>query len=198
MLKRNPWLKHWRMLLKIWKKYVLVTAHLNFNFWYCNPISKAKQGHKLKFSCPKWAFCHKSSLLFSFLSCPTQLLERGESQHVKYFLGTGNFFFLWVNEGNYKNWGDENDSNCLNFFPDFLLLQNFEFWAFEGPFQAKNQKDVKDDGTGYASIDFMAFILPICIKLQIGFIIINLITTKKALQNTLFCFTRELLLMQCL
>ena len=81
------------------KKYVLVTAHLNFNFWYCNPISKAKQGHKLKFSCPKWAFCHKSSLLFSFLSCPTQLLERGESQHVKYFLGTGNYFFLWVSEG---------------------------------------------------------------------------------------------------
>ena len=70
MLKRNPCLKHWRMLLKIWKKYVWVTAHLNFNIWYCNPISKAKQGHKLKFSCPKWAFCHKSSLLFSFLSCP--------------------------------------------------------------------------------------------------------------------------------
>ena len=151
MLKRNPWLKHWRMLLKIWKKYVWVTAHLNFNFWYCNPISKAKQGHKLKFSCPKWAFCHKSSLLFSFLSCPTQLLERGESQHVKYFLGTGNYFFLWVNEGNYKNWGEENDlwtcSNCLDFFPDFLLLQNLEFWAFEGPFQAKKLKDMKDDGT---------------------------------------------------
>ena len=144
MLKRNPWLKHWRMLLKIWKKYVWVTAHLNFNFWYCNPISKAKQGHKLKFSCPKWAFCHKSSLLFSFLSCPTQLLERGESQHVKYFLGTGNYFFLWVNEGNYKNWGEENDlwtcSNCLDFFPDFLLLQNLEFWAFEGPFQVKKTK----------------------------------------------------------
>ena len=138
MLKRNPWLKHWRMLSKIWKKCVWVTAHLNFNF--CNPISKAKQGHKLKFSCPKWAFCHKSSLLFSFLSCPTQLLERGESQHVKYFLGTGNYFFLWVNEGNYKNWGEENDlwtcSNCLDFFPDFNLLQNLEFWAFEGPFRA--------------------------------------------------------------
>ena len=144
MLKRNPCLKHWRMLLKIWKKYVWVTAHLNFNIWYCNPISKAKQGHKLKFSCPKWAFCHKSSLLFSFLSCLTQLLERGESQHVKYFLGTGNYFFLWVNEGNYKNWGEENDlwtcSNCLDFFPDFLLLQNLEFWAFEGPFQAKKTK----------------------------------------------------------
>ena len=144
MLKRNPWLKHWRMLLKIWKKYVWVTAHLNFNFWYCNPISKAKQGHKLKFSCPKWAFCHKSSLLFSFLSCLTQLLERGESQHVKYFLGTGNYFFLWVNEGNYKNWVEENYlwtcSNCLDFFSDFLLLQNLECWAFEGPFHAKKTK----------------------------------------------------------
>ena len=26
------------------------------------------------------------------------------------------------------------------FFPDFLLLQNFEFWAFEGSFQAKKTK----------------------------------------------------------
>ena len=32
------------------------------------------------------------------------------------------------------------------FFPDFLLLQNLEFWAFEGPFRAKKHKDVKDDG----------------------------------------------------
>ena len=31
-------------------------------------------------------------------------------------------------------------SNCLDFFPDFLLLQNLEFWAFEGPFQAKKTK----------------------------------------------------------
>ena len=37
-------------------------------------------------------------------------------------------------------------SNCLDFFPDFLLLQNLEFWAFEGPFRAKKLKDVKDDG----------------------------------------------------
>ena len=57
------------------------------------------------------------------------------------FLGQVIIFFLWVNEGNYKNWGEENDlwtcSNCLDFFPDFLLLQNLEFWAFEGPFRAK-------------------------------------------------------------
>ena len=26
------------------------------------------------------------------------------------------------------------------FFPDFLLLQNLEFWAFEGPFQAEKTK----------------------------------------------------------
>ena len=60
------------------------------------------------------------------------------------FLGQVIIFFLWVNEGNYKNWGEENDlwtcSNCLDFFPDFLLLQNLEFWAFEGPFQAKKTK----------------------------------------------------------
>ena len=60
------------------------------------------------------------------------------------FLGQVIIFFLWVNEGNYKNWGEENDlwtcSNCLDFFPDFLLLQNLEFWAFEGPFQVKNKK----------------------------------------------------------
>ena len=67
------------------------------------------------------------------------------------FLGQVIIFFLWVNEGNYKNWGEENDlwtcSNCLDFFPDFLLLQNLEFWAFEGPFRAKKHKDVKDDDT---------------------------------------------------
>ena len=84
------------------------------------------------------------ALLFSFLSCPHNCWERGESQHVTFILGTGNYFFLWVNEGNYKNWGEENDlwtcSNCLDFFPDFLLLQNLEFWAFEGPFQAKKTK----------------------------------------------------------
>ena len=60
------------------------------------------------------------------------------------FLGQVIIFFLWVNEGNYKNWGEENDlwtcSNCLDFFPDFLLLQNLEFWAFEGPFQAEKTK----------------------------------------------------------
>ena len=60
------------------------------------------------------------------------------------FLGQVIIFFLWVNEGNYKNWGEENDlwtcSNCLDFFPDFLLLQNLEFWAFEGPFQAEKKK----------------------------------------------------------
>ena len=36
--------------------------------------------------------------------------------------------------------------HAVIFFPDFLFLQNLEFWAFEGPFQAKKQKDVKDDG----------------------------------------------------
>ena len=60
------------------------------------------------------------------------------------FLGQVIIFFLWVNEGNYKNWVEENDlwtcSNCLDFFPDFLLLQNLEFWAFEGPFQAEKNK----------------------------------------------------------
>ena len=139
MLKRNPCLKHWRMLLKIWKKYVWVTAHLNFNFWYCNPISKARQGHKLKFSCPKWAFCHmlEHSNLCSSPFSPAQhnCWERGESQHVKNFLGTGNYFFLLVNEGNYKNWDEENDlwtcSNCLDFFPDFFIIAKswiFGFW----------------------------------------------------------------------
>ena len=85
MLKRNPCLKHWRMLLKIWKKYWQITAHMYFNFWYCNPISKANQGHKLKFSCPKWTFCHmlEHSKLYSSPFSPAQhnCWERGESQH---------------------------------------------------------------------------------------------------------------------
>ena len=56
--KKKPMFKTLKNAFKILKKYVWVTAHLNFNFWYCNPIFKARQGHKLKFSCPKWAFCH--------------------------------------------------------------------------------------------------------------------------------------------
>ena len=66
------------------------------------------------------------------------------------FLGQVIIFFLWVNEGNYKNWGEENDlwtcSNCLEFYADFLSLQNQEFWAFKGPFLGGKQKDMADDG----------------------------------------------------
>ena len=154
MLKRNPCLKHWRMLLKIWKKYWQITAHMYFNFWYCNPISKANQGHKLKFSCPKWTFCHmlEHSKLYSSPFSPAQhnCWERGESQHVAHILGTGIYFFKGLKEGNYENWGEENDlrtcSNCLNFFADFLFLQNQEFWAFKGPFSGEKQKDMADNG----------------------------------------------------
>ena len=119
-----------------------------FNFWYCNPISKANQGHKLKFSCPKWTFCHmlEHSKLYSSPFSPAQhnCWERGESQHVAHLLGTGNYFFLKVNEGNYKNWGEGNHlwtcSNYLEFFPDFLLLQNCEFLASKGPFWGEKTK----------------------------------------------------------
>ena len=84
-----------------------------------------------------------STLLLSLL--PNTTVGREESPNMwKTFLGQVIIFFLWVNEGNYKNWGEENDlwtcSNCLDFFPDFLLLQNLEFWAFEGPFQAEKTK----------------------------------------------------------
>ena len=40
-----------------------------FNFWYCNPILKAKQGHKLKFACPKWTFCHNTWNFFLIFYC---------------------------------------------------------------------------------------------------------------------------------
>ena len=108
MLKRNPCLKHCRMVLKIWKKYWLITAHLNFNFWYCKPILKAIQGQKLEISCSKWTFCHmlEHSKLFSSPFSPAQhnCWERGVFQHVAHLLGTGFYFFLKVNEGNYKNY----------------------------------------------------------------------------------------------
>ena len=75
------------------------------------------------------------------------------------FLGQVIIFFLWVNEGNYKNWGEENDlwtcSNCLDFFPDFLLLQNLEFWAFEGPFQVEKTK--RCEGWRYLLLHLMYF-----------------------------------------
>ena len=165
MLKRNPCLKHWRMLLKIWKKYVWVTAHLNFNFWYCNPISKARQGHKLKFSCPKWAFCHmlEHSNLCSSPFSPAQhnCWERGESQHVKSYLGTGNYFFLWVNEGNFKKWGERNHlwtcSNCLDFYPDFFHGKFLSFGLLKVRFKGEKQKDVWDDGTTQSSSLFLFY-----------------------------------------
>ena len=148
MLKRSLCLTQFRLLLKIWKKYWQITVHMYFNFWYCNPIFKAKQGHKLKFSCPKWTFCHmlEHSKLYSSPFSPAQhnCWERGESQHVAHILGTGIYFFKGVKEGNYENWGEENDlwtcSNCLNFFADFLFLQNQEFWAFKGPFSGEKTK----------------------------------------------------------
>ena len=148
MLKRNPCLKHCRMVLKIWKKYWLITAHLNFNFWYCKPILKAIQGQKLEISCSKWTFCHmlEQSMPYSSPFSPAQhnCWERGVFQHVAHLLGTGIYFFLKVNEGNYKNWGEGNHlwtcSNYLEFFPDFLLLQNPEFWADKGPFWGEKTK----------------------------------------------------------
>ena len=160
MLKRNPCLKHCRMVLKIWKKYWLITAHLNFNFWYCKPILKAIQGQKLEISCSKWTFCHmlEHSKLFSSPFSPAQhnCWEREELQHVADLLGTGIYFFLKINEGNNKNWGEGNHlwtcSNYLEFFPDFLLLQNPEFWADKGPFWGEKQKDVADDGTCFCSV----------------------------------------------
>ena len=136
------------MLLKIWKKYWQITAHLNFNFWYCKPILKAIQGQKLEISCSKWTFCHmlEQSMPYSSPFSPAQhnCWERGVFQHVADLLGTGIYFFLKVNEGNYKNWGEGNHlwtcSNYLEFFPDFLLLQNPEFWADKGPFSGEKTK----------------------------------------------------------
>ena len=41
-----------------------------------------------------------------------------------------------------------------------FLLQNLEFWAFEGPFQAKKtQKDAKDDGNMSSFHDRVKIIL---------------------------------------
>jgi len=37
----------------------------------------------------------------------------------------------------------------MEFFADFLFLQNQEFWAFKGPFSGEKQKDMADDGTSH-------------------------------------------------
>ena len=139
MLKRNPCLKHCRMLLKIWKKIWLITAHLNFNFWYFKLIFKAIQGQKSRFSCSKWTFCHmlEHSKLFSSPFSPAQhnCWERGVFQHVAHLLGTGIYFFLKINEGDYKNWGKGNHlwtcSNCMNFFLIFNCCKIASFANFE-------------------------------------------------------------------
>ena len=97
MLKRNPCLKHCRMVLKIWKKYWLITAHLNFNFWYCKPILKAIQGQKLEISCSKWTFCHmlEHSKLYSSPFSPAHTtVGREESPNMWHsFLGQVIIFF---------------------------------------------------------------------------------------------------------
>ena len=60
------------------------------------------------------------------------------------FLGQVIIFFLWVNEGNYKNWGEENDlwtcSNCLEFFADFYFCKIKSFGHSKVIFQGKNKK----------------------------------------------------------
>ena len=108
------------------------------------PYLRPNKATNWNFLVPSGLFVTKAPCSSPFSPAQHNCWERGESQHVTLILGTGNYFFLWVNEGNYKNWGEENDlwtcSNCLDFFPDFLLLQNLEFWAFESPFQAKKTK----------------------------------------------------------
>ena len=136
------------MILKIWKKYWLITAHLNFNFWHCKPILKAIQGQKLEISCSKWTFCHmlEHSKLYSSPFSPAHTtVGREKSPNMWHsFLGQVIIFFLWVNEGNFKKWSEGNHlwtcSNYLEFFPDFLLLQNPEFWADKGPFWGEKTK----------------------------------------------------------
>ena len=108
------------------------------------PYLRPNKATNWNFLVPRGLFVTKSPCSSPFSPAQHNCWERGESQHVAHILRTGIYFFKGLKEGNYENWGEENDlwtcSNCLDFFPDFLLLQNLEFWAFEGPFQAKKTK----------------------------------------------------------
>ena len=86
------------------------------------------------------------SKLFSSPFSPAQhnWWERGVFQHVAHILGTGIYFFKGVNEGNYNNWGEENDLwivwNCMDFFADFYFSKIRSLGHSKVRFQGKNKK----------------------------------------------------------
>ena len=144
MLKRNPWLKHRRMLLKIWKNMCGLLHTWISIFDIAIPYLRPNKATNWNFLVPSGLFVTKAPCSSPFSPAQHNCWREESPNMWNTFLGQVIIFFLWVNEGNYKNWGEENDlwtcSNCLDFFPDFLLLQNLEFWAFEGPFQAEKTK----------------------------------------------------------
>ena len=114
------------------------------NFNIAIPYLRPNKATNWNFLVPSGLFVTKAPCSSPFSPAQHNCWREESPNMWNTFLGQVIIFFLWVNEGNYKNWGEENDlwtcSNCLDFFPDFLLLQNLEFWAFEGPFQAKKTK----------------------------------------------------------
>ena len=109
-----------------------------------SPYKRPDKATNWNFLVPSGLFVTKAPCSSPFSPAQHNCWERGESQHVAHILGTGIYFFKGLKEGNYENWGEENDlwtcSDCLNFFADFLFLQNQEFWAFKGPFSGEKTK----------------------------------------------------------
>ena len=148
MLKRSLCLTQFRLLLKIWKKYWQITAHMYFNFWYCNPISKANQGHKLKFSCPKWTFCHmlEHSKLYSSPFSPAHTtVGREESPNMWHsFLGQVIIFFYGLMRVILKSEVREITFGhaviAWNFFLIFYCCKITSFGPLKVGFKGKNKK----------------------------------------------------------
>ena len=148
------------MLLKIWKKYWLITAHLNFNFWYFKLIFKAIQGQKSRFSCSKWTFCHmlEHSKLYSSPFSPAQHnCRREESPNMWHtYLGQVFIFLKDLRRVIMKTEVRKMIFGHAVIAWIFLLIFYFckikSFGHSKVRFQGKKQKDMADDGTKLVTI----------------------------------------------
>ena len=141
MLKRNPWLKHWRMLLKIWKNMCGLLHTWISIFDIAIPYLRPNKATNWNFLVPSGLFVTKAPCSSPFSPAQHNCWREESPNMWNTFLGQVIIFFY---EGNKKTevrkmifW---HAVIAWIFLLDFLLWQNLEFWAFEGPFQAEKTK----------------------------------------------------------
>ena len=119
-------------------------------FYIAIPYLRPNKATNWNFLVPSGLFVTKAPCSSPFSPAQHNCWREESPNMWNTFLGQVIIFFLWVNEGNYKNWGEENDlwtcSNCLDFFLIFYYCKILNFGLLKVRFRRKKQKDVKDDG----------------------------------------------------